>query len=439
LDAVAFWQSECQRLNNEKNKLDSMIVNLRHENDALKASPKTPSTSQIPNRNAKKGKSASEAALRKAQGSIITAIANSQQTTGHATDPTQSLESLEHGGILAKGVYRLHKIMAENTPDTQELSTVLSETSAALTAVFESASKALADGEGQEVTPDVLQKSFQSYVSNIRAAGRVYASVIRGFDVLDISGGGSRLRGPVVYHVTQCFQAVTTALNTTATSNILPEAPRTVSRNSRGTVPSNTRDVASETLLVLEALKQLAVSMLNRLDPTKSAHDELFEGFMFILLRQIGQKLYLLTFEQVATGDVARDISAAPAETKELQVATVAAPHLVDILKTALARAPKHLRPRSSGADRLSDTARIKLQRTLVHCTFGKEGMMKEALADCLQPPPVMEVETRSRPVKKGKNNKQPDADWFANEVWGLLGWDILGQEGELASATMEE
>ncbi|GAB7343902.1 hypothetical protein MBLNU457_1857t1 [Dothideomycetes sp. NU457] len=439
LDAIAFWQSECQRLNNEKNRLESMIVNLRHENDALKTSSDAPSSSQLPSRNSKKGKASGEAPLRRAQGSVLTTITNTEQINNNV-DSIEYLERLEHGGTLAKGVYRLHKIIAENSPDTHELSSVLSETSAALTAVLESASKALTDGEAQEGPSDILQRLSLNYVSNIRAAGRVYASIVRGFDVLDIFGDGSRLRGPVVYHITQCFRVVTTALDITATKSILTEAPRPVSRTSRTTGQSTTRELASETLSILEALKQLAISMLNCLDPIKSAHDELFEGFVFILLQQIGQKLYLLTFQQVATGDVARDIIATPADDKELQAATVAAPHLVDILKTALTRAPKHLRPRSAGADRLTDTARIKLQRTLVHCTFGKEGMTKEALTDCLQPPAFAEMEPRSRPVKKGKNNKQqPDADWFAYEVWGLLGWDILGQEGELASATMEE
>ncbi|KAK1057698.1 hypothetical protein LTR33_013574 [Friedmanniomyces endolithicus] len=110
-----------------------------------------------------------------------------------------------------------------------------------------------------------------------------------------------------------------------------------------------------------------------------------------------------------------------------------------------MAAAPRHLGANISaktGKAKQSDNkcsmkgalalhAKDRLQRTLMNCIFGAEGLDEEdPFMDCLRMPSV----TGQLHVPMPKVKDVEVQDWFKGEVWRLLGWEILSKEGHWPS-----
>ena len=91
--------------------------------------------------------------------------------------------------------------------------------------------------------------------------------------------------------------------------------------------------------------------------------------------------------------------------------------------KTTLARTVS-LKNVASTRVKLSALAQERLQRTLVVCTFGQE--VRDDFMDVLTKP----VDVGRVPA--GPKVKDEEVlEWYQGQVWRLVGWEILGKEGE--------
>ena len=75
----------------------------------------------------------------------------------------------------------------------------------------------------------------------------------------------------------------------------------------------------------------------------------------------------------------------------------------------------------------LSAQAKDRLQRTLIHCMFGDDGAGEhDEFADVLRMP------ARLGSVPNMPKVEDKDVgEWFTGEVWRLVGWDLLGKDGQ--------
>jgi hypothetical protein len=72
----------------------------------------------------------------------------------------------------------------------------------------------------------------------------------------------------------------------------------------------------------------------------------------------------------------------------------------------------------------LATKAKESLQRTLVRCMFGtRDADNDNLLGDCLKLPPAT-----FKPVPAPKVKSADVGQWFQEEVWRLLGWEILSR-----------
>ena len=74
---------------------------------------------------------------------------------------------------------------------------------------------------------------------------------------------------------------------------------------------------------------------------------------------------------------------------------------------------------------RLSSLAKDRLQRTLVHCMFG-DNTDDEFLDILTKPMPSMRVNNLASVAKVDDHEVE---QWFKEEVWRLVGWDVMAKE----------
>ena len=198
---------------------------------------------------------------------------------------------------------------------------------------------------------------------------------------------------------------------------------------------------------------RLAISLMLSLDPAKPTHKKILEGCLYLLVTRVGRVLRDFTIgesqfgsvNKVATPDYdpyqeERQLNA-PGEgsnTAASMVSDAQAPYLIWMLghvpsfSSSMSPAPngtatslgdsRQFQPDDAYCTMYSD-AHLQLQRTLVRAVFGEE--VAASFQPALEPPDVLsdddlvtdfEIPTETADVR----------DWFKNEVWRLVGWDVL-------------
>jgi hypothetical protein len=205
------------------------------------------------------------------------------------------------------------------------------------------------------------------------------------------------------------------------------------------------------------SLAHFLISLLGLLDKSNVIHQRIFDGFAFLILERVGQRLYYCTFgrhrcatiegnlvppaEPMNSGDEARR----EAESFGIRLEMKA---LILILERAMGLAPHHMNPPNSKAakvpnsnrlgrtlsmktlpsapkGRLSLIAKDRLQRTLISCMYG-HSLEDEFLDVLTKPMPSMRVGTAQNVAKIDDKDVE---QWYKDEVWRLVGWDILARE----------
>jgi hypothetical protein len=265
--------------------------------------------------------------------------------------------------------------------------------------------------------------------------------------------------GQAIYALVQMYSKLLDCLDAISTSEIRRAAVETSSPvKLKQASPSKAKAKQQKQINIkdnaaLNLLTKLLCSIIDSLDPKVDVHKSLYEGFAYVLLKRLGERLYLLIFghaqgptieDEIAAYNEADEIEDIPegaqanGKEKQLKVAKLEAPYLIHLLTQIMNAAPAHLgaavltragKPKQSvkgsmkGA--LAVDARERLQRTLINCMFGEEGSSDE-FHDCLKMP------TMKGPSLPMPKVKEPEVqEWFKEEVWRLLGWEILSREIE--------
>ncbi|THV65422.1 Cullin-domain-containing protein [Aureobasidium pullulans] len=185
---------------------------------------------------------------------------------------------------------------------------------------------------------------------------------------------------------------------------------------------------------ILQALSTLANSLINILrgsSPDCPSHAEILEGATYDLLHRLGETTHEVLMDGPRHDDIEHEMQKIPLPddrrldpVRQTVVRTMltAAPFLLDCLRKALIGAQDQP---------LAAFARLKLQRTLVDRIFGPGTRGPNASEDVLRLAEVFgEPPMAAEPIKK--EDIQTKTDQFEEEIWALVGWDILAFEDKL-------
>ena len=294
----------------------------------------------------------------------------------------------------------------------------------------------------------VLQTRQLKLPAIIRAVDCAFQLLCQALRRLSGSAQGVHDTGQVTYHIVCLYDAVMTALqkhcqamaqqNTNANSNSKSTKQRNATKllrtkTSRNPGPSPSKPEGEVPTQIARLLGAMALS----LDISLGEHQEILEGFLFILLARIGKLLCLFVFQDLQRRpDLYVDSTKIPlpegligADSSEtaLLAAQMEAKHLIWLLERILAL----LDTSSSDSATLSETfdcrakfvskVKERLQSTLLQAVFGADQpFFHESLQRPLQPNLLPET------LHDPQGSENPGIDWFVQEVWRLLGWEML-------------
>jgi hypothetical protein len=359
---------------------------------------------------------------------------------------------------LTQHLYKTHRFLKDRAPDKDAVCRSLIEIARAAGAVISSASKfddrAASSLKGAMTS---VEQDTSGLSSVIKACARAFTSILVGLQQIQSDDGEQRRAALVVFECVRFFKEVFESMGKAA----LVTAQARITSTSGASVKSSTPRAgpAKETSSTcLRMLAQFLIAIVSYLDKNDAYHREMFEGFLFLLLERVGKKLFFCCFgrNKCATteGDIAfpaesRDAHASLRQEAEVLAVRLEVPALVSILERAIALAPNHLnlRPdtsstslrtssRTSASIRhtrsvtskalpaaakvpLSTHAKKRLQRTMIQCMF--DGAVNDEFVNVLRMPPHL-GNLPSLPIV----DEQETDEWFAAEVWRLLGADLL-------------
>jgi hypothetical protein len=277
-------------------------------------------------------------------------------------------------------------------------------------------------------------------------------SVLVGLTKLTESTDDSRLSSLVVCELADMFKTVLVAIESVArqTARQMPLQAVEPKKIKEKTPLRVIKESAPA-----RALAHLLIGLLGFLEKIDPVHQQIFDGFVYLLLERVGRRLFYCTFGRHRSSTVEDDIEPLPeprspeeAQRREIDAlgTHLEVKALVLVLERAMGLAPNHMNPQTSNVSRsqkklgrtlslknlpaaskarLSPVAKDRLQRTLVACMYGDKAD-DEFLDVLTKPMPSMRLGSLQNVARIEDEDVK---DWYKKEVWRLVGWDILAKE----------
>ncbi|KAK7529177.1 hypothetical protein IWX49DRAFT_586568 [Phyllosticta citricarpa] len=466
-NAAAFWQKRCEGAEATQASLQAQIMDLERALDKMKVAAKREEEVSLAGASRKKTtRRAAESASRRSK---------RKQGPGEIYDvAVADIDALEDSGkegrALARHLYKAHKLCHEAGMRRNDLSYHLVQASKSLTAVIIGARRKYEQqiaskdfpvaAEEDAIIPGPVMNSYQTELKTaFDIATRSFMGILQLLNKLagDDSSTKEDTSG-VIFSLVTGYSGILDEMRDSARSQAgsgLSDAGNgQARRGQRAKKPQDGLDVAHE-------LFKFLFSCLAAPSPSDALHRQVFEGFLFVILQRCGKRVFQCSFGHDATGTIQGDIRAwnhpeghEPATGSiDDQVLSLELQYLMLLFRRAIAVAPRYLvqeEPVSISAKPkkqrtataltrkiplnastpslragLGVVARKRLQQTLFNAVF-EEGSENDEFMDCLRMP-TQPVSTPQIPKVQSKDVKS----WFEEELWNVLGWDVLQQAVE--------
>ncbi|KAJ4987661.1 hypothetical protein SVAN01_06828 [Stagonosporopsis vannaccii] len=459
LDLVAYWKEQCRRLQDECDHLRNENSRLERSNHSLAHSTAcTPDMSPVnalqPSKRKARAVSPARCVKRmKIDQPVERSAAETQEEIDEDMEFLDGLGQAKEGMNLTESLFNTHKLCRITEPDVDILCCTLVRTSTALGKVIRLVAhkhKQLSRQDRQASTAASLDQDRSNFALAMTICARGFMSVLVGLTRLNDSSNDSRFSNLVVCALADMFKTVLIAIESVARETAqqaltkIDEYRRSkdVTKGIKESVPAR-------------ALAHLLIGLLGFLEKTNPMHQQIFDGFVYLLLERVGQRLFYCTFGRHRASTIEGDLepvllpfSAEDVQKVELEALGIhlEVKALILVLERAMGLAPNHMNPHSSNISRnqrnqgrtlslrtlpaaskarLSPVAKERLQRTLITCMYGDKA--EDEFLDVLTKPlPSMRLGSLQNVATiEDKDVKE----WYKKEVWRLVGWDVLARE----------
>lgn len=454
VDQVAYWKERCKRAEDECNRLRNVNIKLERSNQLLSNQPSKNSDLEA------------DANIRPP--SATRNLKRPKQTQKRAHDPVaaaqgiidQDLDFLEvlgkDGSTLMESLFSVHSLCRNSDPDASTFCSHLISSASAMGKIImfiaQNHGSLAQQGHKNSGGATSLDKDRSDFANALSVCARTFMSILVGLNKLTKSEADKRLANLVVCELADMFKVALRAIEISArltAQSFLLQPP--AQKKSKTKTSSNTVKESSPA----RAVAHLLIGFLGLLEKNDDVHQRVFDGFIFVLFERVGRRLYYSTFGQHRSSCIEMNILPIP-EVKDVVEASkrdcdalamrLEAKALILILERAMGLAPNHMNSQSLRAQqnpnrvtrtmsikniattsraRLSPLAKDRLQRTLVACMYG-HSTDDEFLDILTKPMPQMRLGSLQNVARV------EDADvetWYKEEVWRLVGWDILARE----------
>jgi hypothetical protein len=301
-----------------------------------------------------------------------------------------------------------------------------------------------------------LTEDRSDFSHALTVSARAFMSVLVGITTMMNASRDDRLPGLVICELAESFRTTLLAIESSA-----HQSASSVSSISTSQQPKSGKNKAIvnpvKESIPARSLAHFLIGLMGLLDKTNPIHQRIFDGFAFLLIERVGKRLYYCTFGRHRSADIESNLIPLPQpidsvgkagqDTDALGI-RLELKALVLILERAMGLAPHHMNPPTSRAakslssnrpsrtlsmktlsaapkGRLSSLAKDRLQRTLVTCMYGQD-QSDEFLDVLTKPMPSMRVGALQNVAKIEDRDVE---QWYKEEVWRLVGWDIMARE----------
>ncbi|KAL2002495.1 hypothetical protein VTN02DRAFT_6670 [Thermoascus thermophilus] len=460
LDSIAFWQRAYAESESAQSTLLDRIFELEQRNEALRARLRqtSPAEREAPPPVSKKRK-ANEGVAGVARKRAKTNLGDA--TAGKLPDqPSDLLAGFEYlEEATAPFMRQLHALQHALQRRPSRSSIVLAAVDlckAAEKAVLE-ATREAKPATARSKTTVVLQKHQPDVQSVLRALERAHRLLCQGVNKLSATDEGRKDVGQVTYRLVSLFETTLDALQQhckiKATEATNKPKPKKKQKPKPKQAPKSKLSDASLSMdddaVAMQITRTLATMILS-LGSSKTAHRDLLDGYLFILLNRVGKTLCLFVFRDLQfRPDLRTDatklplpagLRAAGLDDSSVRAAEAEAKHLVWLLERTMAFVetfhgpslpdshPRGEAQSSAGGSQpnepsLRARAKARLQGTLLRAVFGEDDPL---FKDHLDPPAQPDAERLAHVRASVQRPEKSVPEWFTQEVWRLLGWDVL-------------
>lgn len=474
LDLVSYWQDQCQKAQEECSRMRSINIRLERSNQQL--SQQTNTTQDVrqstassvskrkaavsPTRSPKRQKPPAEQTVAQTQEAIeedyvfLDGLGIGKLTPSLRWRPSLSIVD---GVVLVDALYSTHQLCRATERDAQALCHHLIKTSSALSKVIH----IVAYNHEHHLRRGIRVPGAQSldqdrseFAQALTVSARVFMSILVGITkMMDVSHDDG-LPSLIICELAETFKTVLCAIESSARHTADTSLCATISPK-KGKAKEPVAMVKES--VPARSLAHFLIGLLGLLDKTNAVHQRLFDAFAFLLLERVGKHLYYCTFGRHRGATIEDDLSPSiePSDSTSRNIQDIEGlgvrlelKALVLILDRAMGLAPHHMNPPSNRAakspysdrlirtlsmktlpaapkGRLSSLAKDRLQRTLVHCMYGHK-VDDEFLDILTKPVPSMRLGNLQSMAKSDEKDVE---QWYKEEVWRLVGWDIMARE----------
>ncbi|KAF2821952.1 hypothetical protein CC86DRAFT_357872 [Ophiobolus disseminans] len=465
IDLVGYWQDQCKKAQEECDRLQSINIKLERSNHLLsQRTGGTPDERPSTATNTTKRKAPAPPS-RSPKRPKAQSFKTAEQSVAHTQEAIESdfdfLEELgEDGTSVIEALYTTHQLCRATAPDPEVLCRHLVRTSSSLAKVirFVAHNHAHLSRHGRSNSgPRALGEDWTDFAQALTISARGFMSVLVGITRMMDATHDDRLPSLVICELAEMFNTVLSAIESSAhqTAETARSTPAPLKKGKAKATPA----VVKESMPA-RSLAHFLIGLLGLLDKTNGIHQKIFDAFVFLLLERVGKRLHYCTFGRHRSANIEDNLAPPPEPTNEIDKAKcdtnalgtrLEVKALVLILERAMGLAPHHMNPPNTKAPkspisnclartismktlpaapkgRLSAIAKDRLQRTLVACMYGSSSD-DEFLDVLTKPIPAMRVGNLQN---VGKIQDEDVEQWYKEEVWRLVGWDIMARESGL-------
>lgn len=288
---------------------------------------------------------------------------------------------------------------------------------------------------------------------------RMFPHFLAHLHTLSQFSGSGNLCGEVVYRFIHVFRVLYQRICDLAVANARSnqDTPQTMKKRDgcrKKQITTSSSDGRPATSPIIMRLCKFVISMVFNLDPMMSTHKAILEGCFYLLLTRVGEALKEFTIGGRPFGIQEEDTISryslrsremrqlnVPGASNDAEASKAQAPYLIWMLNriqrfnssmnpatsATTTSHDNHRQPEIAEGDSsrhaIHDDARIRLQHTLVRAIFGEQAVA--SFEPALEPPCFPPDDERMTDFDT-QNETADVGDWFKNEVWRLVGWDVL-------------
>lgn len=300
----------------------------------------------------------------------------------------------------------------------------------------------------KRIKADEIVDNYQASLA-ITATARSFTTLLHAIKRISEYSESDQLFGNIVYYCYKLFDSIITTIEEAANSEAKSQLTAELTKKQPTKPKRAEKNTASVFHPLIPALTSLIRAMVDKFDTEMPRHNQILEGLIFAIIQRLGEVEHFFAFSGPRIEDMEEAIrTLPPGDEKRLDPAhrmtrramVIEAPYLLDILKKTIQSLPATSRRNAPENAPLKQTltpqALARLQRTLVDCIFGPGTRGDQASTDFIKQPVLSgpALILQKTPGSQKNDKEEIMAEWFEEELWVLIGWEILGRDEHLSS-----